>query len=215
MKTSVAPVFRYANKFALFVAVVSVAGHYVAHPNTNKQMKNEALTNHLHDAFLRCGEILPAADIARMTREIECNLEVEFDAQTVLASVREAGELFVDSMIQNEHDTETAVIDGLYCGFPIDPLEVRVAKWENMRPSAIRQKQLEKLTLEVRAYTTASGKKYRYVTRSDGAEFQVVEAGSGLWVIESQKGFATTTATTLKAALCDIANKQSKVTGHA
>jgi len=114
---------------------------------TNK-MKNEALTDYLHDAFLHCGEVLPAADIARKTREIEFDLEVEFDAQTVLASVREAGERFVDSMVQNEHDTEEAVTGGMYCGCPIDPLDVRVAKWERLRPSAIRQKQIEKfLTL--------------------------------------------------------------------
>ena len=98
-------------------------------------MKNETLTDILHDKFLSCGEILPAADIARIICEHEFDLEVELDAQTVLASVREAGERFVDSMVQNEHDTEEAVADGLYCGFPIDPLEARVAKWENMRPS--------------------------------------------------------------------------------
>jgi hypothetical protein len=73
----------------------------------------------------------------------------------------------------------------------------------------------EKLTVEVRIYTTSIGRKYRYVKRSDGAEFQVVKAGLGLWVIESQKDFATTSATTLKAALCDIVNKQRNITGHA
>lgn len=108
-------------------------------------MKNKTLTTHLHDAFLHCGEILPLADIAREVHESEAFAGVEYDAQTVLASVREAGEMFVDSMVQNEHDTETAVINGLYCGFPIDPLEVRVAKWEAMRPSVIRQKQIEEL----------------------------------------------------------------------
>lgn len=97
------------------------------------------LTDTLHDTFLSSGEILPAADIARIVQEHEMWNGVEYDAETILRAIREAGERFVDSMVQNEHDTEQEVKGGMYQGFPIDPIEKRVAKWEAMRPSAIRR----------------------------------------------------------------------------
>jgi hypothetical protein len=97
------------------------------------------LTDTLHDAFLSSGEILPPADIARIVQEHEMWNGVEYDAKTILRATREAGEQFVDSKVQNEHDTEQEVKDGMYQGYPIDPIEQRVAKWEAMRPSTVRR----------------------------------------------------------------------------
>lgn len=85
------------------------------------------LADTLHDKYLQCGEILPAADIARIIRDIEFWENVEFDAKTILTATREAGERFVDSMLNNEAD------------------ESQWPKWEAMRPSAARQKQIEKI----------------------------------------------------------------------
>lgn len=90
-------------------------------------MTNETLVNILHDKFLYCGEILPASDVARIIREHEFTDGIEYDAQTILASIREASEKFVDSKIDNETD------------------ESQWAKWEAMRPSVMRQKQIEKI----------------------------------------------------------------------
>lgn len=103
------------------------------------------LTDTLHDSFLSSGEILPPADIARIIQEHEMWNGVEYDAATILSATREAGERFVDSMVQNEHDTEQEVKGGLYQGFPIEPIEQRVAKWEAMRPSTIRRSSIVSL----------------------------------------------------------------------
>lgn len=85
------------------------------------------LADAIHDKYLQCGEILPASDIARIIRDIEFWDNVEFDAKTILTATREAGERFVDSMIDNEPD------------------ESQRPKWEAMRPSVVRQKQIEKI----------------------------------------------------------------------
>lgn len=89
-------------------------------------MKNK-LADALHDKFIQCGEILPSSDIARIIREIEFWDNVEFNAKTILTATREAGERFVDSMLDNETD------------------ESQWPKWEAMRPSVVRQKQIEKI----------------------------------------------------------------------
>lgn len=63
---------------------------------------------------------------------------------------------------------------------------------------------------------TKNGKGYK-VTREDGAAFNVLQmfvSGKKVWVIENDL-FETTSAKTLSEAICDIANKQSKVTGWA
>lgn len=85
------------------------------------------LADALHDKFLQCGEILPPSDIARIIRDIEFWDEVEFDAKTILTATREAGERFVDSMLDNEAD------------------ESQRPKWEAMRPSVARQKQIQNI----------------------------------------------------------------------
>lgn len=85
------------------------------------------LTDTLHDSFLSSGEILPPADIARIIQEYEMWNGVEYDAATILGATREAGERFVDSMVQNEHDKE------------------QVAKWEAMRPSTVRRSAILKI----------------------------------------------------------------------
>lgn len=103
------------------------------------------LTDTLHDSFLSSGEILPPADIARIIQEHEMWNGVEYDAATILSATREAGERFVDSMVQNEHDTEQEVKGGMYQGFPINPLAERVAKWEAMRPSTVRRSAILKI----------------------------------------------------------------------
>ena len=101
------------------------------------------LTETLYDAFLSCGQILPASDIARIIQEYEFNSDTEHDSKTILKAIREAGEQFVDSMKENERDTENEVRDGLYCGHPIEPLDDRLAYWEAMRPSVVRRKAIE------------------------------------------------------------------------
>lgn len=61
---------------------------------------------------------------------------------------------------------------------------------------------------------TKNGNGYK-VTREDGAAFNVMQvfaSGKKVWVIENA-AFETTSAKTLGGAMCDIANKQSKVTG--
>lgn len=85
------------------------------------------LADAIHDKYLQCGEILPASDISRIIRDIEFWENVEFDAVTILTATREAGERFVDSMLNNETD------------------ESQWAKWEAMRPSVMRQKKIEKI----------------------------------------------------------------------
>lgn len=97
------------------------------------------LTDTLHDRFLSSGEILPPADIARLVQEHETWNGLEYDSQTIIRAIREAGERFVDSMVENEYDTEQEVKDGMYQGFPIAPIEKRVAQWEAMRPSTVRR----------------------------------------------------------------------------
>jgi hypothetical protein len=98
------------------------------------------LTEILHDAFLNCGEILPAAHITQIIQEFEFSSDTEHDSKAILKAIRYAGEWFVDSMRENERDTEREVRDGLYCGHPIKPLDERLEHWEAMRPSATRQK---------------------------------------------------------------------------
>lgn len=83
------------------------------------------LTDILHDAFLNCGEILPASDIARIIQEYEFESGTEHDAATILKSIRDAGEQFIDSMQENGHDTDC------------------LAQWEAMRPSVVRRKAIE------------------------------------------------------------------------
>lgn len=83
------------------------------------------LTDILYDAFLSCGEILPASTIAEIIQAHEFESGTENDAATILKALREAGERFVDSMQENEHDTD------------------RLAYWEAMRPSVVRRKAIE------------------------------------------------------------------------
>ena len=102
-------------------------------------MKTEELIETLLDRFLTSGEILPAAYVAETIQRHETDNGVEFTPEEILRATRAAGEEFVDSMVSNEHDTEECVTDGLYDGYPIDPLETRVARWEAMRPSTVRR----------------------------------------------------------------------------
>ena len=106
---------------------------------TNTKMKIETLTDELHELYLTCGEIITGNHLADKIQCHEFDNSVEFTPAEILKATRDAGESFVDSMIQNEHDTEESVKDGLYGGHPIDPLESRVAGWEALRPSKTRK----------------------------------------------------------------------------
>tara|TARA_R110000823_G_C15704803_1_gene476896 strand:- start:61 stop:411 length:351 start_codon:yes stop_codon:yes gene_type:complete len=102
-------------------------------------MKLETLTEMLHDLHITCGEIITGEDLANKIVEREVDYSVEFTPAEILKATRDAGESFIDSMVQNEHDTEESVKDGLYGGYPIAPLETRVAQWEALRPSKVRK----------------------------------------------------------------------------
>lgn len=105
-------------------------------------MNISKLIDRLAQLNLECGEVIGGSHAAEFIQEFEFEHGVEFSAIEVMKALRMAGESFVDSMQQNECDTEEAVKDGLYGGYPIDPLESRIAGWESMRPSVIRKNQL-------------------------------------------------------------------------
>ena len=105
-------------------------------------MKLSKLIEELHELNVNCGEIIGGIDAALFIQEFEFEHGLEFSAADVTKAFRTAGEAFVESMQQNEIDTEDCVKDGLYGGHPIDPLESRLERWERMRPSVIRMNQL-------------------------------------------------------------------------
>ena len=92
------------------------------------------LAESLHEAYITRNEIMSPADIAEHIQEHEFESGVEYDAATILRSIREAGEQFVDSMRDNENDTFN---DG---DITADERDENIARWEAMRPSTIRQK---------------------------------------------------------------------------
>jgi len=89
------------------------------------------LTKHLHSRFIANGETTGAAE---MIADYEQDNACEFTAGEIIKATRDAGESFVDSMVNNEHDTEEDRAQ-----YPdLAPLSDRVAYWEKMRPSVIR-----------------------------------------------------------------------------
>ncbi len=92
------------------------------------------LAESLHEAYITRNEIMSPTDITEHIQEHEFESGVEYDAATILRSIREAGEQFVDSMRDNEHDTCN---DG---DITADERDENIARWEAMRPSTIRRK---------------------------------------------------------------------------
>ena len=118
-----------------------------------------ALTDALRDLHMSCGEIITGYHAAQFIRDHETDNGLEFTPQEILRALRESGEQFVDSMQENEMDTESCVKDGLYYGHPIDPLETRLSRWEAMRPSTIRLAAIAEITTaaaELESITTAA-----------------------------------------------------------
>jgi hypothetical protein len=105
-------------------------------------MKLSELIEDLTQLNLNCGEIVEGIQAAQFIQEFEFEHGVEFSSEQIIKALRAAGESFVESMQQNEIDTEECVRDGLYNGYPIDSLETRLAGWEAMRPSVIRRNAL-------------------------------------------------------------------------
>ena len=102
-------------------------------------LHNPSLESQLHELFISQGEISAASDIARLVLDFEEFHGVSVSDSDLLKATRAAGESFVDSMVQNEHDTE---LEGYT---DLAPLEDRIAHWEAQRPSTVRRKQIEAL----------------------------------------------------------------------
>ena len=100
----------------------------------NNTTSTEYLISILHDKSLDQGQTLEAYCIADIVMDVERSERVEFTPSEILEASRDASERFVDSMIQNEYDTQESDYDD------IAPLEERVARWEAMRPSVVRRK---------------------------------------------------------------------------
>jgi hypothetical protein len=111
----------------------------------NNTTSTEYLISILHDKCLDQEQTLEAYCIADIVMDVERSERVEFTPSEIIEASRDAGERFVDSMIQNEYDTQESEYDD------IAPLEERVARWEAMRPSIVRRKAImEALSHEVR-----------------------------------------------------------------
>jgi hypothetical protein len=97
-----------------------------------------SLESQLKDLFFSQGE-MSIRCIADLVLQYESYYEVHLTDTEVLVATRNAGESFVDSMIDNEYETT---------GEDLAPIEQRVEHWESMRPSTIRRKHLETLAAQ-------------------------------------------------------------------
>jgi hypothetical protein len=97
-----------------------------------------SLESQLKDLFFSQGEMSTRC-IADLVLQCESFYGVHFTDTEVLVATRNAGESFVDSMIDNEYETTCQ---------DLAPIEQRVAHWEAMRPSTIRRKHLEALAVQ-------------------------------------------------------------------
>ena len=113
-------------------------------PNKENTMSlhNPSLESQLHELFIHQGQISSPSCIADLVLQYESFHGVHCSDTKVLIATRNAGESFIESMIQNEYDTEGEGYTDL------EPLEERVAHWEAMRPSNIRRKHLESLATQ-------------------------------------------------------------------
>lgn len=95
---------------------------------TYTENRANVLESNLYEYSMTRGEILDPEHTAQVVLEWEMD-NAPLDRADILAAVWNAAESFVDSMVENEHDTETEGRDDL------EPLEKRVERWEAMRPS--------------------------------------------------------------------------------
>jgi hypothetical protein len=107
----------------------------------------EELVELIHQTNVECGEVLSLKHLTSYIMELENACGKTFSDEQIIQAWRDGGEKFVDSMQGNEYDTEDCVKDGLYNGHPIDSLSDRLMSWEAMRPSVIRAKHIESITL--------------------------------------------------------------------
>ncbi len=94
-------------------------------------LHNPSIEDQLHELFIHQGQIASASDIADLVIQFESFHGVHLSDVEITVATRNAGESFVDSMIENEYDD------------PSEETESRVAYWEAMRPSNIRRKHIE------------------------------------------------------------------------
>ena len=105
----------------------------------------EELVELIQQTNVECGEVLSLKHLASYIMELENECGKAFSDEQIIQAWRRGGEKFVDSMQENEYDTEDCVKDGLYDGHPIDCLSDRLMTWEVMRPSVIRAKHIESI----------------------------------------------------------------------
>jgi len=135
-----------------FCCVLLFSGGSVSQSNAQRKrnpkqtntmsLHNPSLESQLHELFMEGGEIAPPRTIADLVLQFESFHGVHCTDAEVLVATRNAGESFVESMIQNEYDTEEEGYTDLA------PIEQRVEHWESMRPSTIRRKHLETLAAQ-------------------------------------------------------------------
>lgn len=90
------------------------------------------LINCMHDEMLKRGEVLSDEAAAEYLMLYERDYRVRLPLSGYRAAVDDAADRFVDSMIQNEYDTEQSD----------DETDKRVGHWEAMRPSNARYRMI-------------------------------------------------------------------------
>lgn len=92
-----------------------------------------SLASYLHDEFVGCGEILPAAAIAQIITDCEFDSGTQFTEKEILVAVREAQNLTCESYIGNAYDSTD---------WTQEQRDQEIAKWEAQRPKRVREKQV-------------------------------------------------------------------------
>jgi hypothetical protein len=92
-----------------------------------------SLSSYLHEEFVECGEVLPAASIAQIVTDCEFDGGTQFTEREILIAVREAQNLTCESYIGNAYDSTD---------WTHEQREREIAKWEALRPKRIREKQI-------------------------------------------------------------------------
>ena len=86
-----------------------------------------AMHEAMHEAMLETHELISPRDLPGFVARWEAdNNAPAMDADTIREALRSASDAFVDSMVNNEHDTRQEP--------HLDPLDKRVARWEVLRP---------------------------------------------------------------------------------
>lgn len=102
-------------------------------------LHNPSLESQLHELFISQGQISSPSDIADLVSDFELFHGYNLSDTEIIKATRNAGESFVESMINNEYDTEREGYTDLA------PFVERVAYWEAMRPSRNRKCHVKQL----------------------------------------------------------------------